>query len=202
MKLICGLGNPGARYQGTRHNVGFEVIDEVARRLGLTFESSPVEAVVARKRGPDAGVMLVKPLTFMNLSGQAVRGVAHYFRLGVGDILVVTDDANLPLGRLRGRVRGSEGGHNGLRSVIDELGTNEFARLRVGVGRGDDRWELGDHVLARFEDDEREVMATAVSRAADAVDTFVTDGIEAVMNRFNRAESARRTEDDDEREPA
>ena len=147
MKLICGLGNPGARYQGTRHNVGFEVIDEVARRLGLTFESSPVEAVVARKRGPDAGVMLVKPLTFMNLSGQAVRGVAHYFRLGVGDILVVTDDANLPLGRLRGRVRGSEGGHNGLRSVIDELGTNEFARLRVGVGRGDDRWELGDHVL-------------------------------------------------------
>ena len=202
MRLICGLGNPGARYRGTRHNVGFDVVDEIARRHGLTFESSPVEAVVARTRGADAAVMLVKPLTFMNLSGQAVRGLAHYFRIDVGDILVVTDDAYLPLGRLRARVRGSEGGHNGLRSVIDELGTNEFARLRVGVGRGDDRWDLADHVLARFEDDESELIATAVSRAADAADTFVTDGIEAVMNRFNRADSARRTEDDDEREPA
>jgi PTH1 family peptidyl-tRNA hydrolase len=202
LKLICGLGNPGSRYQGTRHNVGFDVIDEVARRRGLTFESSPVEAVVARTRGPGAAVMLVKPLTFMNLSGQAVRGLTSYFRIGVGDILVVTDDVNLPVGRLRGRVRGSEGGHNGLRSVIDELGTNEFARLRIGVGRGDDRWDLADHVLARFEDDERELIATAVSRAADAVDTFVMDGIEVVMNRFNRAGSARRTEDDDESEPA
>ena len=111
MKLICGLGNPGSRYQGTRHNVGFDVIDELARRRGLTFESSPAEAVVARARGPGAGVLLVKPLTFMNLSGQVVRGLAHYFRIGVGEILVVTDDANLPLGaaaRACARVRGAD----------------------------------------------------------------------------------------------
>lgn len=195
MKFIVGLGNPGARYRDTRHNVGFEVIDELAERRGLAFESSPAEAVVARERGPGARLMLVKPLTFMNLSGQAVSALARYFRVDLDDVLIVTDDANLPLGRLRVRVGGSDGGHNGLRSVIGELGTDQIARLRLGVGRGDGRRDLADHVLARFEDAEQETIRSAVTRAADAVDAFVSDGIATMMNRFNRPEVAAPDED-------
>jgi PTH1 family peptidyl-tRNA hydrolase len=195
VKFIVGLGNPGARYRDTRHNVGFEVIDELAERRGLAFESSPAEAVVARERGPGARLMLVKPLTFMNLSGQAVSALARYFRVDLDDVLIVTDDANLPLGRLRVRVGGSDGGHNGLRSVIGELGTDQIARLRLGVGRGDGRRDLADHVLARFEDAEQETIRSAVTRAADAVDAFVSDGIATMMNRFNRPEVAAPDED-------
>ena len=195
MKFIVGLGNPGARYRGTRHNVGFEVIDHLAERRRLTFESSPAEAVVARERGPGARLMLVKPLTFMNLSGHAVSALARYFRVDLDDVLIVTDDANLPLGRLRARAGGSDGGHNGLRSVIDELGTDQIARLRLGVGRGDGRRDLADHVLARFEDAEQETVRSTISRAADAVETFVSDGIAAMMSQFNRSEVAAPDED-------
>ena len=123
MKLIVGLGNPGARYAGTRHNVGFDVVDEVARRRALAFESSPAEALMARERGPGARLMLAKPLTFMNLSGRAVGDLVRYYRFDLDDVLIVADDVNLPLGRLRARRGGSDGGHNGLRSVIDVLGT-------------------------------------------------------------------------------
>ena len=134
--------------------------------------------------------MLVKPLTFMNLSGPAVSALARYFRVDLDDVLIVTDDANLPLGRLRARAGGSDGGHNGLRSVIDEFGTDQIARLRLGVGRGDGRRDLADHVLARFEDDEQETIRSAIARAADAVETFASDGIATMMNRFNRSEVA------------
>lgn len=188
MKLIVGLGNPGPKYKGTRHNVGFEVVDELARRKNLVFESSPAEAVMARERGPDAGIMLAKPLTFMNLSGFAVGALVRYFRIELGDVLVVTDDVNLTLGRLRARPSGSAGGHNGLRSVIELLGTEDIPRLRVGVDRGDSRRDLADHVLAGFEADEREAIAVAIADAGDAAELFVADGIDAVMNRYNRAE--------------
>jgi PTH1 family peptidyl-tRNA hydrolase len=150
----------------------------------VTFDTAPTEALVARVRG-ETPLLVAKPLTFMNLSGAAVGALARYFRIEVADLLVVTDDVNLPLGRLRARPGGSAGGHNGLKSVAEQLGTDEFARLRVGVGRGDDRRDLADHVLARFEDDERPVIAQAVGRAADAVDVFLGEGIDAVMNRFN-----------------
>ena len=185
MRLIVGLGNPGAQYHGTRHNVGFEVIDVLARRYGLDFESAPADALVAQQRGPEAGVMLAKPLTWMNRSGGAVQALRHYFRIEPEDLLVVADDVNLPLGRLRGRKSGSAGGHNGFASIITSLGTGDFARLRVGVGRGDSRRSLTAHVLARFAADEREEVEAAVERAADAVETFVEDGIERMMNRFN-----------------
>ena len=188
MKLIVGLGNPGAEYRGTRHNVGFEVVDLLARRHGGSWEAAKVDGLVARLRMPDAGpVLLLKPLTFMNLSGDAVQGVAHYFKVEVPDLLIVTDDVNLPLGRLRARKSGSEGGHNGLRSVILRLGTLDFPRLRVGVGRGDNRRELADHVLSRFDKDELPGIEAAIARAADAAETFIHDGIDVVMNRFNRA---------------
>ncbi len=189
MKLIVGLGNPGSKYQGTRHNVGFEVIDELARRRALMFESSPGDAVMARERGPGAQVILAKPLTFMNLSGQAVGGLMRYYRIDLDDVLVVADDVNLPLGRLRVRRRGSDGGHNGLRSVIDSFGTEEVARLRVGVYRGDRRRDLADHVLATFDQFELETMRLAINNASDAVEVFASEGINAAMNRFNRMDN-------------
>jgi PTH1 family peptidyl-tRNA hydrolase len=186
VKLIVGLGNPGRKYRDTRHNVGFAVADELARRLSVTFESAPADGLQARVRtlGPD-GTLLLKPLTMMNASGFAVSEVARYFRIAIGDILVVADDVNLVVGRLRARPSGSAGGHNGLRSIIEQLGTTEFARLRMGVGRGDPRRDLADHVLSGFDADERPVVADAVARAADASEMFVAEGIERVMNRFN-----------------
>jgi peptidyl-tRNA hydrolase, PTH1 family len=186
LKLIVGLGNPGRKYTGTRHNVGFEIVDTLAERHRLEWTSAPADALLAKWRAED--VLVAKPLTFMNLSGHAVGELLRYFKIDLPDLLVVVDDINLELARLRARPGGSAGGHNGLKSLIGQLGTDQFARLRVGVGRGDARRDLEDHVLARFEPDERLVVAEAVGRAADAAETFVSDGIAVVMNRYNRKE--------------
>jgi PTH1 family peptidyl-tRNA hydrolase len=187
VKLIAGLGNPGPTYRGTRHNVGFDVVDTLARRASIAFESAPAEALMARWRSNDT--LLVKPLTFMNHSGQAIGDVLRYFKIDVADLLVVVDEVQLPLGKLRARARGSAGGHNGLKSVIAHLG-EAFARLRLGVGRGDDRRDLADHVLARFERDEAGEVERMIARAADASETFMTAGIAAVMNQFNGGDPA------------
>lgn len=186
MKLIVGLGNPGPRYRGTYHNVGFDVVDEVARRRGVGFEAAPADALMAKVRD-DGGAILVKPLTFMNLSGEAVGALQRYYRIAVEDVLVVVDDVALPMGRLRVRAKGSAGGHNGLKSIIAGLGTDEFARLRVGVGRGDARRDLADHVLARVAGGEREALSEATQVAADAAELFMTAPIGELMNRFNAA---------------
>jgi peptidyl-tRNA hydrolase, PTH1 family len=185
VKLIVGLGNPGPDYRDTRHNIGFAVVDLLARRSGLTFGGGPTDALIARARRPGEEALLAKPLTYMNLSGAAVAELVRYFRIATPDVLIVADDVNLPLGKLRARARGSDGGHNGFRSIIERLGTSEFARLRVGVGRGDPQRDLADHVLARFDADEQEAVDSAIGRAADAAELFVTDGIEKVMNQFN-----------------
>jgi PTH1 family peptidyl-tRNA hydrolase len=184
VKAIVGLGNPGAPYHGTRHNVGFAVADEMAKRAGLAFESAPAEALIAKWRRPDEVILIVKPLTFMNNSGQAVGELSRYFKIDVGDILVVVDEVQLPLGKIRARARGSAGGHNGLKSLIAHVG-DEFGRLRLGVGRGDDRRDLADHVLAKFEKDEAGEAERMIARAADAAETFITAGIAAVMNEYN-----------------
>lgn len=188
MKLVAGLGNPGRQYTGTRHNVGFEVLDLLARRHGLTFDVAPADALMARWRTPlvPGGVLLVKPLTFMNRSGIAVGELVRYFRVDVPDVLVIIDEAALDLGRLRARSRGSAGGHNGLKSIAEHLATEEYPRLRLGVGRGDARRDLADHVLAKFEADEKPVVEVMIGRAADAVETFIDSGIESVMKTFNR----------------
>lgn len=194
MKLVVGLGNPGSEYRDTRHNVGFLVADELARRWRLSdawrekFEALHVRTTVA-----DEAVIIAKPLTFMNLSGQAVAGLAGFYKIDPADVLVVTDDVALPLGRLRARPEGSAGGHNGLKSIIQHLGTQTFPRVRVGIGRGDDvtkgqRRELSDHVLGRFEPAERDAVSAAVLRAADASERFLSDGIDRVMSAFNAAE--------------
>jgi peptidyl-tRNA hydrolase, PTH1 family len=162
------------------------VLDLLAERHRLEWESAPADAVLAKWRA--ASVIVVKPLTFMNLSGVAIGELMRFYKIELPDLCVVVDDANLELGRLRARPSGSAGGHNGLKSVIGALGTEEFARLRIGVGRGDGRRDLGDHVLAKFEPDERIEVAEATARAADAAELFVAEGIVPVMNRFNRKE--------------
>jgi PTH1 family peptidyl-tRNA hydrolase len=186
MKLVVGLGNPGRKYAGTRHNVGFEIVDLLASRHGLAWEGAPAEALMAKWRG--AGALIVKPLTFMNLSGHAVGDLLRYFKVEVADLLVIVDEVQLELGRLRTRTKGSAGGHNGLKSLIEQLGTDEFARLRFGVGRGDSRRDLADHVLATFDKDEQPVVTEAIARAADAAEVFVSEGLGPMMNRFNRRE--------------
>jgi peptidyl-tRNA hydrolase, PTH1 family len=187
MKLIVGLGNPGREYRETRHNIGFMVVDEIARRQDLTFSMAPSQvpdAFVAKKFDLNT-FLLAKPLTFMNRSGDAVSALARYYGIAPADLLVVYDDIDLPFTRLRARARGSAGTHNGMRSVVERLGTTEFSRLRLGVGRGDSRRDLADHVLAKFEPDEQSELDTFVTRAADAAEMFAATDIITVMNTFN-----------------
>jgi peptidyl-tRNA hydrolase, PTH1 family len=186
VKLVAGLGNPGAKYRGTRHNVGFEVIDRLVARHGLTQETARADALQARWRRADGDVLLVKPLTFMNVSGVAVGSLLRFYKIAVDDAMIVCDDVNLPLGRLRIRATGTEGGHNGLRSIAQQLGTIDYARLRVGVGRGDSRRDLADHVLATFEPEEAAAIEDAIARSADAVETWLVDGLTKAMNTYNR----------------
>jgi PTH1 family peptidyl-tRNA hydrolase len=188
VKLIVGLGNPGPEYSETRHNVGFWVTAELGARHHAKFrESSKWQARTARVAAGGEDVLLAEPMTFMNLSGRAVRQLVGFYKIAIADMLVMVDDADLPLGKLRIRLSGSAGGHNGLKSIIQELGTQEFSRLRIGVGR--QAGELRNHVLGRFGADEREPIETAVKRAADAADMFVTDGILKAMNTFNAPEN-------------
>ena len=187
MKLIVGLGNPGREYRETRHNVGFRVVDEIARRHDLTFAMAPSQvpdAFVVKKFGAQP-LLLAKPLTFMNRSGDAVSALSRYYGIEPADLLVVYDDVDLPFTKLRARARGSAGTHNGMRSVIERLGTTEFPRLRLGVGRGDRRRDLADHVLAKFEADEQSDLDGFIARAADAAEMFAADGIFKVMNVYN-----------------
>jgi PTH1 family peptidyl-tRNA hydrolase len=195
MKLVVGLGNPGAKYEGTRHNVGFAAVDLLARRHGVPWDAAPrgIEGLVGRWRLQD--VVLAKPLTFMNLSGTAIVGLLQFYKIEVPDLVVVVDEVQLDTGRIKINPDGSAGGHNGLKSIIASLGSMQFARLRIGVGRGDQRRDLADHVLARFEPDERDVVEESVARAADACEAFVADGVQAAMNRFNRKTEEAKTED-------
>ncbi len=187
MKLIVGLGNPGREYEHTRHNVGFQVAEELADRYHVTLKDrGSWKARVAKIPDIGDGVLLAEPTTFMNLSGWAIREIAGFHKLAPSDVLVIVDDADLPLGRLRLRTSGSAGGHNGLKSVIQELGTVEFPRLRVGVGRR--AGELKNHVLGRFSVEEKSQIDAAVKRAADAAELFAKENILAAMNRFNAAQ--------------
>jgi PTH1 family peptidyl-tRNA hydrolase len=186
MKVICGLGNPGERYRATRHNVGFRVVDLLADRWGLTGAGRVKEGSARLEvllPDPIGQVMLVKPMRFMNLSGGALKAALRKTDADpVTDLLVVTDDVDLSLGRIRLRRSGSAGGHNGLRDIIAALGTDEFSRLRVGIGRNG---ETVDHVLATFKPGERTLATEAVALAADSAERWLRDGIEAAMNEFN-----------------
>ena len=186
MKVICGLGNPGDRYRLTRHNIGFRVVDLLADRWGLTGAGRVREGAArleVERPDPIGAVLLVKPMKFMNISGAPVRAALRHAQAdATSDLLVVADDIDLPLGKIRLRRGGSAGGHNGLRDIIAALGSNEFNRLRVGIGRAG---EAVDHVLSTFKKDERDLAAEAIATAADAAELWLAEGIEAAMNEYN-----------------
>ena len=187
MKLVVGLGNPGRTYTHTRHNAGWAVLDEMARRHRVEFRRSwrrPVQT--ARLALEGAGpLLLVKPLTYMNRSGTVLPGLMRPAGLGPKDLIVVADDVNLPSGRLRVRARGSAGGHNGLKSVIEHLGSEEFVRVRVGVGEQEEGTSLTDHVLERMDAGKRRELAEAATRAADTLECILVHGVDQAMNRYN-----------------
>ncbi len=184
MLLLVGLGNPGVKYGRTRHNAGFMVLDELAGRWGASFRSKR-KADIARARLNGEELVLAKPLTFMNLSGEAVKKLRRHYRLDPEHILVVHDDIDLSAGTVRLRAGGSAGGHLGVVSIIQHLGTDRFPRLKVGVGRPPDGKEAADYVLGKVEVGEMEKLEKAVQRAADAAEAFVREGLDAAMNRFN-----------------
>jgi PTH1 family peptidyl-tRNA hydrolase len=182
--LVLGLGNPGDRYRGTRHNVGFEVVDELARRRGVRLRGLECNSLV----GEDGALLLAQPMTYMNRSGYAARCLVERRRLEPARVLVVFDEVHLPLGRLRLRASGSPGGHRGMESVIENLRTTSIPRLRLGVGPEDAEVggeELYDFVLEPFAADERERAAAMIERAADACECWLAEGAQAAMNRFN-----------------
>lgn len=183
MKVVVGLGNPGKRYEGTRHNVGFAVVDNLAASPRAGRFQSRFQAQVG-ELSEDAGkILLVKPETFMNLSGRSVREIVDFYQLPLIDLLVVCDDMNLPLGKLRVRAKGTHGGHNGLRDIQNHLGTTEYARLRVGVDAPRD--DAIDHVLGRFRASERNAIEDAVALSAQAVLVWASRGVAACMNQYN-----------------
>lgn len=183
-RLVAGLGNPGPKYDGTRHNIGFEVVDAVADRTGARWKQKG-EAHLAEARWRSRPMLLMKPQTYMNRSGTAVEDVARKKKFDPREILVVVDDISLPVGTIRLRPSGGSGGHNGLEDVIDWLDSTEFPRLRIGIGSDFERGGQTDYVLSLFDPDERRIMDETVERARDAVLTFITDGVQTAMNRFN-----------------
>lgn len=185
VKLVVGLGNPGSQYEGSRHNVGFMVVDLLARRKRVGVTQRRFHALVGQCEVCGEQVLLAKPLTYMNRSGYAVRAIAGWYEVGISDIMVVVDDMALEPGRLRVRPKGSDGGHNGLKSIIALLGSDEFPRVRVGIGRPGPAEDAVSYVLGWFARAEFAVMSEAFGRAADAVEAWAASGIDAAMNRFN-----------------
>jgi len=189
MKLIVGLGNPGKEYAGTRHNVGFDVLDGFARRLGTSVEQKKFSSLFGEAVVDECKVLLLKPQTYMNLSGQAVATAAGFYKLPTGELMVVADDMALRPGLIRIRPGGSSGGHNGLRDIISRLGTEQFARLRIGIGASDYP-DTRDYVLGRPGPKDGELIAAAMVRAQEALMCWIREGLAAAMNRFNERNQA------------
>jgi peptidyl-tRNA hydrolase, PTH1 family len=183
--LIVGLGNPGSRYAATRHNVGFQVIDQVSKTFCITLSKVKSKAIVGEGKRDDKKVILAKPQTFMNLSGQAVSALARFYRVPVENLVVIHDDLDLPLGTLRIRPGGGAGGQKGVQSIIEQLGTPEFARIRFGIGRPPGRMDPKDYVLENFLPKEKELAEFTILTARDAVISFIDAGLDNTMNRYN-----------------
>jgi PTH1 family peptidyl-tRNA hydrolase len=188
--LIAGLGNPGPAYAGNRHNVGFMVADVLAARAGARFRASKFRTLAAEGRLAGFGVVIIKPLTFMNDSGAAVAGMSGYHHLSPGQVVVVHDDLDLPFGTIRLKLGGGDNGHNGLRSVTDRLGTRDYYRVRIGIGRPPGRMDAAAYVLRDFSAPEREELPLLLGRAADAVEMLLASGLAAAQNAFHTDASA------------
>lgn len=183
--LIVGLGNPGREYRENRHNIGFMLIDRLAVKLNARFSRLQSKALVATAMNNERKIILAKPQTFMNLSGQSVQGLVRFYKLPLTNLLVAHDDLDLPPGTIRIRPGGGSPGQLGVTSIIERLGTQEFPRLRLGIGRPPGRMEAPDYVLRDFSDGEMAVISETLNRAADAALTFVTEGLDAAMNKYN-----------------
>ena len=184
--LVVGLGNPGGQYENTRHNAGFLTADELARRGRFAIQRLKFKALTAAVEISGQGVLMMKPTTFMNLSGEAVGEAARFYKIPPDHVLVISDDVSLPLGKLRIRTGGSAGGHNGLKCIIQHLGADQFPRVKVGVGeKPHPDYDMADWVLGKFQGEDKKVMDEAVKRAADAVECYLKDGPQKAMNRFN-----------------
>jgi len=186
IRLIAGLGNPGREYEQTRHNVGFLVVDRLAALFGSTWEKSSKWGAISAKCGE---VILVKPMTYMNRSGEPLGVIGQFYKIEPPKILIVLDDLALPLGRLRLRARGGAGGHNGLESILARFGTEEIPRLRIGIGAAP-RDDSVDYVLSRFFDEEKALVASTIDRATEAVKWAIDKGLVSAMNNFNQAEES------------
>ena len=185
MKLIVGLGNPGQKYKGTRHNIGFDVIANLAQRFDIgrpkaKFNAETAETVIRNEKA-----VLLSPLTFMNLSGQSVRAAMDFYKLAIDDLIVVCDDLALETGRIRLRPGGSDGGQKGLKDIINRIGTQDFSRLRIGIGSPPGGWDAADYVLGKFSDEEKPEIRKSVERACDAIVVWVSEGIQQSMSQFN-----------------
>lgn len=185
MKLIVGLGNPTEKYQGTRHNVGFEVIDTLVEKYNVPLDIIKHKGMYGKGKIEGQTVILLKPMTFMNLSGESVSAVAKYYKIPSEDIIVIYDDINLDVGRLRIREKGSAGGHNGIKNIISHLGTEEFPRIRVGVGMKPSKMDLADYVLSHFSENDQKLMNQGYERACEALKLLLVDDIPQAMNKYN-----------------
>lgn len=185
MKLIVGLGNPTPQYAGTRHNVGFKVIDEIAEQYNITVDIAKHKGVYGKGKMEGQNVILLKPMTYMNLSGESVVAVANYYKLVPEDIIVIYDDVNLDVGRLRIREKGSAGGHNGMKSIIAHMGTDAFPRIRVGVGMKPPRMDLADYVLSVFSKGEQEQIEVGYEKACKAAGLIISEDAARAMNEYN-----------------
>ncbi len=186
MYIIAGLGNPGRRYVGTRHNIGFDAIDAIASKNNIKFNKNKFKADLGEGIIGGERVILVKPQTFMNLSGESLRPLRDFYKIPDGNIIVIYDDISLPLGKLRLRGKGSAGGHNGMKSIIYQLGTDVFPRIKIGVGAPPDAdYDLADYVLGKFSKDEADVLVKTVVRASEAVENIIRNGVENTASKFN-----------------
>ncbi|MEO7020155.1 MAG: aminoacyl-tRNA hydrolase [Ktedonobacteraceae bacterium] len=198
MKLLVGLGNPGQQYERTRHNVGFRIVDRLAEKWGFKWNERRGKAILASGSVGSEKIVLAKPLTFMNLSGEAVGELVHWYKVSSEDLLIVYDELDLPVGKIRVGAKGSAAGHNGMRDIIAKLHTSDFPRLRVGIGHPkNSRMQGRDHVLSAATGDEGILLLTSEERAVDAVQMFLTQSIETTMNTFNTdpEEAARKVEE-------
>lgn len=185
MYLIAGLGNPTREYAGTRHNIGYDTITRLCDEYRISLDMKKHKGLCGKGVIEGEKVLLVQPLTYMNLSGDCIKEAADFYKIDPAHIIVIYDDISLPVGKLRVRAKGSAGGHNGMKSIIARLGTEEFARVRIGIGEKPASWDLADYVLGRFQTDELPLMREAVGNAAKACGMILKDGIETAMNRSN-----------------
>lgn len=185
LTVIAGLGNPGNKYENTRHNVGFSAIDLLSSKHGIKVNKLKHKALTGEGTIAGERVLLVKPQTFMNLSGESIRDIAEWYKLPMDNIIIIYDDVDLPVGTVRIRPKGSSGTHNGMKSVIYQLQSDEFPRIRVGIGKAPEGWDLADYVLSRFNTDEAGAMRESIERAADAAAAIVSSGVSAAMNQYN-----------------